>query len=122
MGETGHQLRIRVNEHLDAFDKNRPAKSAFASHLLKLGHSKDSVQVCLLREAYTRMYRRHSRTRECIISWLSIFRVYRVTVLLSTSTYPNVASLIKFTNLGHPTTTVLSFLFILRSCGIRGGG
>ena len=41
IGETGRQLKIRVKEHMDAFHKNRPEKSAFPKHLLQTGHLVD---------------------------------------------------------------------------------
>jgi len=49
IGEAGRRLSIRINEHhLDAFNKNRPHKSAFAAHLLISSHSVDNFNFSLL--------------------------------------------------------------------------
>ena len=41
-----------MKEHIDAFLKNQPRKSAFASHLLESGHSEERVKVSLLHEEH----------------------------------------------------------------------
>ena len=49
-GETGRQLDIRINEHLDVYEKNEPSRSAFAAHFSTSYHSLDKIESSLLHE------------------------------------------------------------------------
>lgn len=50
IGETGRSIEARVKEHLEAWEKNRPKKSAFAAHLLEKGHRYEKGSETLLHE------------------------------------------------------------------------
>ena len=48
IGETSHQFKIRLNEHLQAYLNKKPKLSAFAQHLLEEGYSPGCVSGKLL--------------------------------------------------------------------------
>ena len=48
--ETGRKSRIRFNEHITAFAKNRSHDSAVGAHLLVCEHAIDNIDVVLLHE------------------------------------------------------------------------
>ena len=48
IGETGRQLKIRIDEHKKAWSNNKVGESAFADHLINYGHSiKEGSEVLL---------------------------------------------------------------------------
>ena len=51
IGQTGRQLKIRVAEHMKAWEKNNEGESAFADHLIASGHRiREGSEVLLHRE------------------------------------------------------------------------
>ena len=45
IGETGRKFHERINDHVNAYEKNVPGKSNFAKHLLEEGHLGDEEKI-----------------------------------------------------------------------------